>query len=1100
VDVGAWLRELGLARYERAFRDAEVAFEDLPELTDCDLRELGLPLGPRKTVLKAIRNLAHVAVVPAERRQLTVVFVDLVGSTALSAGLDPEEMREILRDYLDVVAIGIARFDGHVARFMGDGVLAYFGWPAAHEDDAERAVHAALHSIEAVGQLRAPHGEPLAARAGIATGLVVVGDLIGEGVAQEQTVVGDPPNLAARLQALAEPSTVVVAPSTRQLLGKVFELVDLGPHLLKGIVEPVRAWRVRGPGRAMGRFEAREAVAGVAPLVGRDEELTLLLRQWELARQGEGQVVLLSGEPGIGKSRLVHALRERLGAERPTSLRYQCSPYHTHSALWPVVEQLGRAADLARDDTADEKLDKLEALLSAAVADVADIAPLFAELLAIPAQTRYAQLELAPQQKRQQAFRALLMQLEGLAALGPVLIVLEDAHWVDPTTLELFDLAIERLQHLPVLLIVTFRPEFRAPWIGSAHASSLTLSNLSRQHAVALVENVTAGKPLPPEVSGEIVARTDGVPLFVEELTRTVLESGLLRDAGGRYALAGPLPPLAIPVTLQDSLLARLDRLAPVREVAQIAACIGREFSYELLAAVAARPSEGLRQALVDLVAAGLVLGHGAPPEAQYRFKHALVQEAAYGSLLRGRRQELHAQIARVIQERFLEIADAQPELVARHLTHAGLAAEAVAFWQKAGELAISRSALAEAVAHLTQALGVLETLPDTITRRRRELELQVALGSAFAGTKGIASRQAERAWRRARELCDALGESARLSYVLRGQCGVHVVRAEFTRMREAGEEMMQLGEAQGDMLLLSSGRRAIGTSLFYMGELICARQHLEQVLISELDSYFGFLMATRVVALSHLSIVLAVAGYADQARVRSLEALTMAEKLSHPGSVAYARSYRFMIHEMCGDLEAALAEAEAYLSLSREQGFSQFVGEATVFRGWALAESGQPVEGIRLIRDGIAAMLGTRERLSIPYYRALLADAYGRAGLPKAERLRQLGKAITQSEHSNELWINAELYRRRGEVLVSGGDPDLVGAELDFRHALAVARSQDARLWALRAATSLARLLRTRDARAEALDLLAPVHDWFTEGLDTPDLRNARALLDELQ
>ena len=1097
MDVAAWLDGLGLRRYEQVFRASRIGIDVVPDLTDDDLTALGVALGDRKRLLRAIAGLRERP--QAERRQLTVMVADMVGSTALSAKFDPEEMREVLRGYLDAVAAGIARFDGHVARFMGDGVLAYFGWPRAHEDDAERGVRAALDGIDAVRQLRTPHGEPLAMRVGIATGLVVVGDLIGEGAAQEQAVVGDTPNLAARLQALAEPGTVVVATSTRQLLGELFEFVDLGARILKGITEPVRAWRVQGPGRSMGRFEARGAVAGLAPLVGRDEELALLLRCWELARAGDGQAVLLSGELGIGKSRLVHALRERLRRERPTTLRYQCSPHHTHSALWPVIEQLGRAAHLAKDDAADRKLDKLEALLRAAVDDVTDIAPLVAGLLGIPADTRYPPNELTPQQRKQGTFRALLAQLEGLAARGPVLLVLEDAHWVDPTPLELFDAAIERLRHLPVLLIVTFRSEFRPPWSGGAHVSSLTLSNLGRRHAIAMIENITAGRTLPPEVSCQIVARTDGVPLFVEELTKMVLESGLLGDTDGPHASAGPLPQLAIPATLQDSLLARLDRSAPVREVAQIAACIGREFSYELLAAVTGRPSVGLQHALADLVAAGLVFGHGASPDARYAFKHALVQEAAYGSLLRSRRQELHAQIARAIQERFLGMANAQPELVAHHLSQAGLAAEAIVLWQKAGELAIARSALAEAVAHLTHGLDLLKNLQDTAEHRRCELELQVGLGSALAGTKGLASRQAERAWRRARELCDALGEITQLSYALRGQCGVHVVRAEFARMHETGEELVRLGEAQGSMSLQASGRRAIGTSLFYRGELISARQHLEHVLTLDLEPGFGFFMPTRVVALSHLSVLLAIAGYVDQSRVRGLEALTMAEELSHPGSIAYARSYRFMVHEMCGDLQAASAEAEAYLSLSREQGFSQFVGEATTFRGWALAASGKPAEGIALIREGMAAMLATGERLSMPYFRALLADAYGKANRPKAERVRQLSRAISQSERSRELWVNADLYRRRGDLLASGVDPDPIGAELDLRHAISVARGQGARLWELRAVTSLATLLRERGTRVEARNLLASTYGWFTEGFDTPDLKKAKALLDEL-
>jgi class 3 adenylate cyclase/CheY-like chemotaxis protein/DNA polymerase III delta prime subunit len=621
----------------------------------------------------------------AERRQLTVMFVDLVGSTALSGRLDPEEMGGLLRAYQNAVAGEVMRFEGHVAKFMGDGVLAYFGWPKAHEDAAERAVCAGLEIVAAVARLTAPTGDNLLARVGIATGPVVVGDPIGEGAAREQAVVGDTTNLAARLQTFAEPGGVVIAPTTRCLVGDEFKYADLGVHTFKGLTAPVRSWRVRGRGRAEGRFEARQATTGPTPLVGREQEVALLLDRWQRAKGGEGQVVLLAGEPGIGKSRVVHALRERLGGEPHTPLSHDCSPLHQTSALHPIIGQLERAAGFARDDPPGRKLDKLEALLARGTEGVAAAAPLIAALLAIPAGDRYPPLNLSPRQQKGRIFEALLGQLAGLAAEQPVLALYEDVHWSDPTTLELLELVVDRVQRRPALVLITFRPEFVPPWTGYSHITLLALTRLGRRQGAALVERLTGGRTLPAELVDQIVARADGVPLFLEELTKAVLVSELLKDEGDRYALAGPAS--AVPATLQDSLLARLDRLTPAaKEVAQIGAAIGRDFSHELLAAVAPLPEETLRDALDQLIEAELVFCRGAPPEATYSFKHTLVRDAAYESPLKSKLRKLHARIAQVLEERFPASAEAEPELLAHHCAKAGLVEKAVGYRHRAGQ------------------------------------------------------------------------------------------------------------------------------------------------------------------------------------------------------------------------------------------------------------------------------------------------------------------------------------------------------------------------------------------------------------------------------
>ena len=773
MDIDGWLRGIGLPQYAEMFRANDIDGEMLGRLTNDDLKDIGVAsFGHRKMLLEAIAELAGaVPVSPrpaliepkahdaAERRQVTVMFSDLVGSTALSARMDPEDLREVISAYQKCVAETVRRFGGFLAKYMGDGVLVYFGYPQAYEDDAERAVRAGLELIAAVAGLKTRAA--LQTRVGIATGLVVVGDLIGSGAAQEQAIVGETPNLAARLQGIAEPNTVVIAEGTRRLLGNLFALQDLGAKDLKGITGPVRAWAALRASSAEGRFEALHA-GGLTDLVGREEEFELLLRRWSRAKTSEGQVVLLSGEAGIGKSRLTAALLERLATEPHTRLRYFCSPQHTDSAFYPIIGQMERAAGLAHDDTTQARLDKLDTLLAQTATSTQDAA-LFAEMLSLPNDGRYPPLDLTPQQRRQKTMETLGLHMEALARHNPVLMIFEDAHWTDPTSLELFGRTVDRIAHLRVLLLVTFRPEFEPPWIGRPHVTALTLNRLAQRDIDAMIDRVVGNKQLPANIRQDIIERTDGIPLFVEEMTKAVLEAEGESEVR-RTAASVPSPALAVPASLHASLMARLDRLGHAKELAQIGAAIGREFSHALLAAVVRQPEAEIRSALDRLIAAGLLFRQGVPPHATYLFKHALVQDAAYGTLLREPRRALHARIAETLETQFAEIAESQPELLARHCTEAGLIEKAAGLWGKAGQRSLARSALVEAAAQLTRALDQIAALPGTPALRREQIKLQVALANALMHVKGYAAPETKAALEQARllmEQAEALGEPA---------------------------------------------------------------------------------------------------------------------------------------------------------------------------------------------------------------------------------------------------------------------------------------------------------------------------------------------------
>jgi class 3 adenylate cyclase/predicted ATPase len=1115
MNIAEWLRALGLEQYENAFRENAIDAEVLRELTADDLRELGITaIGHRRKLLAAIAALGKGIPLPnppplaekgrvgagaeAERRQLTVMFCDLVGSTPLSQRFDPEDLREIVGAYHRCVADTVARFAGFVAKYMGDGVLIYFGYPEAHEDDAERAVRAGLAVIDAVRRLAAP--EPLNVRLGIASGLVVVGDLIGAGAAQERGVVGETPNLAARLQTLAAPGTLVIAEGTRRQIGALFEIEDLGLQPLAGFVERQRAWRVVGESGVLSRFEALRSEA--TPLVGRNEELDLLLRRCQQAKSGEGLVVLVSGEPGIGKSRLLAALSEHITSEPHTRLRYFCSPHHQDSALYPFITQLERAAGFERGDTIEAKLAKLQELLAPA-ALVGDEVELVAELLSLPNST--ADLNLSPQRKREMLFEALLHQLEALARVRPILLIFEDAHWIDPTSRELLDLTLERVRRLPVLLMVTFRPEFQQSWSGQPHVTLLALNRLAERDAAALVRELAGNAPLGSEIIAEIAARTDGVPLFVEELTRAVLEGAGQDNRIAALLAASPLPSLAIPATLHASLIARLDRLGPAaKEVAQVGAVIGREFTYDLVEAVAQRTQPDLDAALGRLTEAGLLFCRGTPPHSTYLFKHALVQDAAYATPLRARRQQLHAATAAALEAEFPEIVAAQPELLAHHYSEAGLPEQAITYWYRAGGRATERSAHQEAIAHFTRGIEILDGLPQTPQRDQRELEFQAALVTPLWASRGFGSVEAKHAARRAVDLGPQAGTDSpayfraiyglRYSYMLRGN-----LRAG----RPLGEQLLELAGRLRNPQLFAYAHFELGVEQLFAAELATARAHLEQG-ITLYDPQWGRAAASRhgfncaSNCHSFLTRVFWHLGHPKEALHHSEQAIAIAREVSHPFSQGVALSWTTALHQLRGETKRTHQLAEGLLAFATEQVFPFLAAQAMVFRGWSLVELGQGNKGLAQLRAGLTAYRGTGCELESSHWLGLLADACLDTGQAE-EGLRVVGQALDHVAQTGIMYYEAELHRLEGELRLRLDTPDEQRAEASFRRAFETARRQQAKSWELRAATSLARLWAGQGRRPEARDLLAPAYGWFTEGFDTADLKDAAKLLSEL-
>jgi class 3 adenylate cyclase/predicted ATPase len=1116
--IADWLKKLGMSEYAKCFAENRIDFSVLPDLTDHDLEKLGVVLGDRRKMLRAIANLeAHkitvAAAAPAgaprdtaERRQVTVMFSDLVGSTALSARMDPEDLREVITAYQKCVAEAVRRFGGFVAKYMGDGVLVYFGYPEAHEDDADRAVRAALELIAAVTALNAPVA--LQTRVGIATGLVVVGDLVGSGEAQERGIVGETPNLAARLQAVAEPNMVILAESTRKLLGNLFELKDLGAKELKGILGPIPAWAALRPASVEGRFEAMHA-SGLTDLVGREEELDLLLRRWSKAHSGEGQVVLLSGEAGIGKSRLTAALLERLAAEPHTRLRYFCSPQHTDSALYPTIAQMERAAGFTWDDTSQTKLNKRDTLLAQSFPPREDVA-LFAEMLSLPNDGRYPTLELAPHQRRQRILEALTAQIEAFAQRSTVLMFFEDAHWADPTSLEALGRTVDRVRAHHVLLIVTYRSEFEPPWIGQPHVTSLTLSRLGQREISTMIDRVTGNKPLLASIRQDIAERTDGIPLFIEEMTKAVLEASGQEEAE-RAVKSTPAPFLAVPATLHASLMARLDRLGPAKEVAQVGAAIGRDFSHALLAAVTPKSEAELNFALDRIITAGLLFRQGNPPFATYLFKHALVQDVAYGTLLREPRRALHARIAETIENEFAEIAERQPELLARHYTEAGLIERGALLWGKAGQRALERSALAEAVGQLRRALDQIATLPATPALRRERINFQVALSSSLFNVKGFgpettaALEQASLLIEQAVALGEPPEDPLLLFVVLYSSWYANVLMANTDVCRDLAERTLALAEKQNALVPLIVGHHIMASTWALVRAPAQGQKHCDLALalydpVEHRSMAIRFGIDLRVTILLTRSGILAALGYPAAANADAEDALSSARATGHASTLLGALVSLEKFYLFSGNYKATNAALNELGALADEKGAFAYKTAVNTGRGRLLAFTGKPAEAVQVLTSGLAdaAQRSTGKTLYLPLNLSCIARAHAELGQFDEAR-RRIDEAKTAMEATGEKWCEAEVYRTAGEVALKSPEPDPAKAETYFERALTVARDQQSKSWELRAAMSMARLWRDQGRPKQARELLAPIFGWFTEGFDTLDLKEAKALLDTL-
>ncbi len=1103
TDLQHWLEEIGLVQYAELFASHDIDWEILPDLTERDLEKLGVSLGHRKKLVKAIqircgsRHVASLSVESpsppatahtAERRHLTVLFCDLVGSTSLSAQLDPEELRKILFDFQRRCGDAIRRYDGHIARLMGDGVLAYFGFPSAHEDDAERAVKAALEIVESVPTLVIPIAGRLEVRIGISSGLVVVGDLIGEGASREFALVGDAPNLASRLQALAEPSQILVAPRTRLLLGGLFEFLDLGEHNLKGFVQPIRVWRVVAPGSLSSRFEARTSLH-LTPLIARQDEVRILHKQYNKAKRGKGQVVLISGDPGIGKSRLVSALRHRLAGERYGFLQFQCSSYHTSSALHPIIGYLEHASNITRDTSPGVRLNRLEDLVRETTDQTKFIIPPLAALLSIPTGDRYPQQELTPEQLKGQTFSALFALLQASAERQPVVLIFEDVHWADPTSLELLERIRDSVKNWRMLVLLLHRPSLTLPWTEQAHVTSLTVNRLDRVQVSSMVQFLTKGKDLPQTAIDQIVAKTDGVPLFVEEITKAVLESA---SSVSNEARSGAQSTPQVPDTLHDSLMARLDLLAPAKTVAQIAAVIGRDFSLDLLKATAPFSESDVQTAIDRLLASGLVFRSGHLSDQSFSFKHALLRDEAYASILRDQRRKLHGRIAEILCRDFPEIARTAPEIVAQHYAEAGRADLAIDHWIRAARQASARSAFVEASTHLKMALKRLLDLPAEIEHDNLELQLQLSLGNAFAASKGFAATETVAAYRRALELCSIAKSSDQRFAVLNGIIAFHVTRGDFEQSRTLAEELLTQAQQQDDPMPKLVGHRALGQTLFLIGELAAARDHLSASLALYDEKNHGSL--TPIVSQTYLTLASTLLGDIDRGLAFGQDAVRLAEQQRHPHSLCNALAFLAGAHVLCGDSQAAHPVAERAVRLASEYAFPLWLAGGRMLRGWASCDRGNAEEGILELRKSVKALEATGALIWVQFARYLLAQA-----LAKTEQFVDAMKIVDQTlltvAGTSGRWYEAELHRLKGDLLARSGGA-LTAAESCYQRAIVVAARQGARLWQLRASNALAGLWCTQGKIGEAHALLAPFSTSSHEKIVTLDLRRMKELL----
>jgi class 3 adenylate cyclase/DNA-binding response OmpR family regulator/predicted ATPase len=1033
-----------------------------------------------------------------EKRQVTALSCVLVGLTAGAVSLDPEDLGGIVQRFQEICTTVTTQWGGVVTNSVGDEILALFGYPTGHEDDAERAVHAGLDLVANVSKLSLPSGEALQTRIAIATGLVLIGE--------NQSVFGEAIVMAGRLRSITPPNSVNVAASTRKLLGSAFICDD--PQLceleFQGVSKPVTACRVTGKRAIESRFDARRTGRHTA-FVGRQHELQQMTALWERAKGGKGQVVLLCGEAGIGKSRICEAWLDRITDEPHVTMRFQCSPHRTNSPFYPIINQLENVARFEREDTPKIKIKKLETVLSqAGLGTLADI-PFFASLLSIPTDGFYSSPNLTPRRQRDLQITALLRQVLGLALRRPVVVKIADAHWMDSSTLELLSRSIGSIKTARVFVICSFRPEFFPHWLDESHVTMLRLDRLSREQTGVIISDVAGGKELPRELHEQIMSKADGVPLFAEELTKTVLESGVLQDAGDRYVAVDPLPSLVIPATLLGSLTARLDRLGPSKEIAQIGAAIGREFSYRLLAAVVPPSGPSLQSALAHIAACELIFARGEPPNSTYFFKHALVQDAAYATMVRRKRQQLHSRIVDALMDGFPETVETQPELMAYHLAQAGHTEKAIKYLRKAGQRAIEHSANAEAIGHLTRALELLRSVPESAERKREALGLEVMLGQAMIADRGYAAPETKETLLRAKTLIDSLTDPPQKFAILYGIWAGHYVGGEVAKQRDAAIEFLAEAERHNDTAALCIAHRALGTTCVTTGEFAEGLHHLErarELYDAEQHSCYRFQYGQDigVAALCYLSWAQWHLGYVDQASEVAAEAMKRAEELSHPHTLVYAichaRGFMDLFRHRCEDTQSYAA---LVVSVCTENGLSHWLNCGRILEGWAKICRGEVDQGIEVFRAGVLGWQQRGARLWLPIFLTLEAEACVEAGRTDAA-LRAIEEALTISEVTGESWATAEVLRVKARALQAAGRKEAGEIETVLINSLETARRQQARCWELRAACDLARLWHGQGRGRKALELLQSVYDQFTEGFDTADLRDAKALIRSLR
>jgi class 3 adenylate cyclase/tetratricopeptide (TPR) repeat protein len=1113
MDVGDWLRQLGLESYEPIFRENRIDTDLLPKLTADDLKDLGVTLvGDRRRLLDAIsalrerdsetelaappRSKLPLSATEAERRQLTVVFCDIVGSTSLSTRIDPEDLRSIIAAFERTVEETAARFAGFVAKYMGDGALIYFGYPRAQETDAERAVRAGLALVRLAGEIEAPD-LTMRLRVGIATGLVVVGDLIGSGPAQERAVVGETPNLAARLQNLADPNTVLICPMTRRLVGQLFDCQDLDPVRLKGFAADISVTRVIGESALPGRFKALRA-ASLTPLVGRGEQLDLLLRRWERAQSGAGQVVLISGEPGLGKSRLAVALQDRLRNQPHIPLQYFCSPHHTDVALYPLLNQLEHATGIRPDDAPHAKFEKLRTLLARSAATDAEIGQ-FAGLFFVPTDDEQS-TEAGSEHSKQRSLAAFMRQIEKLSANEPVLMIFEDAHWSDPTSIELLNLLVARIQELPILLVVTFRPEFQLQWTSEPHVTVLVLNRLDASETADFVQRVAGEEGLPATIVDQIVRRTDGVPLFIEELTRTVLESGRHDGENNQFQL-DERPPWAIPATLQASLLARLDRLGSTREIAQIGAALGREFPHRLLLMVADSTEDELQIAMDLLIDAGLVLRHGLAPDATYLFKHALVQDAAYSTLLRSARRTLHTRIAAVLEQHFADIAQAQPELLARHHTEAKAPDKAAPYWLAAGRNNARRGAHIEAARLLDRALVAIGEFPEAASSRQLELEVHLALVPVLMAM-GMASERTREIARRAIELCEKSGAMDRALPALFAEASYYSSSGEIETALELSSRVVGIGTDIDDPATLLAGHRFVGSCLLWIGDLEAAQRHLDMALSAadrighrkeRGDTDFDHHAATLVLA-GHLH--LRRASFAEGWRLHD-KAERLANDIGDAFTIAFVLLHRLLSEAMTSNLVSLRRTTQSFAELCERREIVQWRHIADLFTRWGAAKTESRSIAVPELMAIVDCHRQGTWQLQTPFFWKLAAEM-----LIAADEFNFARDLLDEASHLAEVspqnWVKPELYRLYAVLAERGADPSSLTAEHWLKRSLGQAREQGEKYAELCAARDLGQLYARSGDSQRAREVLTAVSGDVAAVADELIMQEVDALLDK--